>query len=140
MKMREMLFCLWIIALLFGCANQDSQPRNVPEKEMRSLQKIYIDEVQPQHAVRTEETLQLTISGNLPSPAYEFERFDVKVSGDTIEITPLANYDSDKMVAQVLVPFEKVCDVTDLAPGAYKIKVHGRGDTVVSATSVEVKK
>ena len=109
-------------------------------KDSDTLEKIYIDKVDSDQSISEAEKLQVRVSGNLPSPAYTFERFDVKVKGKVVEIIPLAKFDADKMVVQVLVPFQEVCLVENLKPGTYNIQVHGGGDTVVKAKSIHVKK
>ncbi|MFQ5641869.1 MAG: hypothetical protein ACE5IR_28165 [bacterium] len=95
------------------------------------LQKIYLNKIDPADIVSEPKKFEVTITGNLPSPAYTFERFDVKVTGNVIEVTPLAKYDPDKMVAQMLVSFNSVCTVENLKPGTYEMKVYGRDKTVV---------
>ncbi|MFQ5602900.1 MAG: hypothetical protein ACE5HS_06485 [bacterium] len=125
-----------LVLLSAGCtAFNKSSPS---EKEHSMLQKIYIDSVDSKAVVLKDEVLEVKIKGNLPSPAYTFERFDIEVRGKTIEISPLARHDANKMVIQVLVPFEEVCRVDNLKPGIYEIKVNGRGDTAVSKSQVRV--
>lgn len=108
--------------------------------ERRSdLQKIYVDAVEAPQAVVAGDRFSVKVQGNLPNPAYMFERFDVAVKNDVIEITPLAKHDPEKIVIQVLVPFEEVCEVKNLKPGTYQIKVIGRSEPVVAQQRIEVK-
>ena len=128
------------LVLLFAMLNCTTSKNGVPMQDSERLEKIYVDKVDSGPNISEAEKLQVNVSGNLPSPAYTFERFDVKVKGKVVEIIPLAKFDADKMVVQVLVPFQEVCSVENLKPGTYNIQVHGRGDTVVKAESIHVKK
>ena len=128
-----------LIALFAICNCTTSQNSGAVQYSDR-LEKVYVDKVDSDQSISEAEKLQVHISGNLPSPAYTFERFDVKLKGKAIEITPLAKFDATKMVVQVLVPFQEVCSVKNLKPGTYSIQVRGRGDTVVKAESIQVKK
>ncbi|MCH8954075.1 hypothetical protein IIA28_01965 [candidate division KSB1 bacterium] len=128
------------LVVLFAMLNCTTSKNGVPMQDSERLEKIYVDKVDSGPSISEAEKLQVSVSGNLPSPAYTFERFDVKVKGKVVEIIPLAKFDADKMVVQVLVPFQEVCSVENLKPGTYNIQVHGRGDTVVKAESIHVKK
>ncbi len=125
---------------LFAISNCTTFKNDVPMQDSERLKKIYVDKVDSEPSISETEKLQVNISGNLPSPAYTFERFDVKVKGKVVEIIPLAKFDADKMVVQVLVPFQEVCLVGNLKPGTYNIQVHGRGDLVIKAGSIQVTK
>jgi hypothetical protein len=102
------------------------------------LQTIYVDTVAPETNVVKGGELKVKIEGNLPNPAYAFDRFDVEVKGNVIEITPLAKHESGKIVMQVLVPFEHICEVKNLKAGTYEIRVVSRGEPVVSKEKVRV--
>ena len=132
--------CMISLIVLSAMLNCTTSKNGVPVKDSNTLEKIYVDKVDSEQSISEAEKLQVNVSGNLPSPAYVFERFDVKVKGKVIEIIPLAKFDADKMVVQVLVPFQEVCSVENLKPGTYNIQVHGRGDTVVKAESIQVRK
>jgi len=125
---------------LFAISNCTTSKNDVQMQDSKRLKKIYVDKVDSEPSISETEKLQVNISGNLPSPAYTFERFDVKVKGKVVEIIPLAKFDADKMVVQVLVPFQEVCLVGNLKPGTYNIQVHGRGDLVIKAGSIQVTK
>jgi hypothetical protein len=137
---RKLNIGLIFLVILLAMLNCTTSKNGVPVKDSDTLEKIYIDKVDSDQSISEAEKLQVKVSGNLPSPAYTFERFDVKVKGKVVEIIPLAKFDADKMVVQVLVPFQEVCLVENLKPGTYNIQVHGRGDTVVKAESIHVKK
>ena len=99
---------------------------------------VYVDRIEPAASSFTTENVRLKISGNLPSPAYKFDRFDIRINGSIIEVTPLATLDKSAMAAQVLVPFEQICEVDNLKPGRYEIKVYGRGGSLISGTTIQV--
>ncbi len=128
------------LVILFVMLNCTTSKNGVPMQDSDNLEKIYVDKVDSDQSISEAKKLHVNVSGNLPSPAYTFERFDVKVKGKVVEIIPLAKFDADKMVIQVLVPFQEVCSVENLKAGTYNIQVHGRGDTVVKAESIQVKK
>ncbi len=127
---RKILFvsvCFVIMISLIQCT---SGKNDIPMQEPTPLQKIYVGNVSSEGIVQEPGKLIMKISGNLPSPAYQFERFSVHVKGKVVEITPLATYDRTKMAAQVLVPFQEICKVENLRPGKYDIKILGRSKTV----------
>jgi len=128
------------LVALFAISNCTTSKNDVPMQDSERLEKIYVDKVDSEPSISETEKLQVNVSGNLPSPAYTFERFDVKVKGKVVEIIPLAKFDADKMVIQVLVPFHEVCSVGNLKSGTYNIQVYGRGDLVIKAGSIQVTK
>lgn len=132
----SILFILVFSGVWFlNCAHKNGAPM----EKKSNLQKVYVEAIKPQSVtVTSSDLLKIKVEGNLPNPAYSFERFDVVVKEDVIEITPLAKHDADKIVMQVLVPFEEVCEVKNLKPGTYEIKVVSRSDTVVSKEKVRV--
>lgn len=136
----KIAFNLLLVTTLVMTGSCTSAKNGTPTADSGMLEKIYVDEVDSKGAVARTEKLELTIKGNLPSPAYTFERFDVKVDGKTITVTPLAKHDSSKLVAQVLVPFDNVCTVENLKAGTYEVRVYGRGDKVVRFKKIKVKR
>ena len=117
--------CAIAAALVFShCSAQKNQP---PTQDSSTMQRIYVDSFDCRELISKNETLEVRIQGNLPSPAYTFSRFDLKVTDGVIQITPLASYNPDKMVAQMLVPFEETCTVENLQAGGYEVRVIGRG-------------
>ncbi len=132
---------LILILALAACSNHHSQaraPGDNPDGKSTLSKRIYINSVTLVKSHPDTPAIEVRISGNLPSPAYTFDRFDVSVQGKKLVITPLATYDAERMAAQVLVPFERVCKLPPLESGAYEIEVHGRGDAVVRGESIEV--
>ncbi len=112
---------------------------SAPSEGKTKLQKIYVDSFDSETVVSKSDQLEVKVRGNLPSPAYTFERFDVQVKGKVIEIAPLAKFDADKIAMQVLIPFEKTCLVKNLKPGTYEIKVIGRGESILSRKNIQVR-
>lgn len=132
-----------ILLMTMACTSNNNK---VPPEEAKmasakakgNLQKIYVEEAEPQQMISSNEEIQVNVRGNLPSPAYTFDHFDIKVQGTVVQITPLAKYDSTKMAAQVLVPFDSVCTVKNLKPGDYQIVVDGRSREVKLTRKVKV--
>ncbi|NIS26871.1 hypothetical protein GWN90_23265 [candidate division KSB1 bacterium] len=120
-----------------GCTSH----KNGAPKERKAVQhKIYFESIESEKTVSEQETVEVTVKGNLPSPAYSLEGFDVNVKNELIEITPIVKHDSSKMVAQVLVPFEEVCRVGKLEPGNYQIQIMGPQEEVEVQKSLKVSK
>ncbi len=135
-KILKLSIILFLGVAFINCAHKNGAPM----ERTTNLQKVYVEAVEPQPVIATGDHLNVKVQGNLPNPAYTFDRFDVVVKNGVIEITPLAKHDTDKIVMQVLVPFEQVCEVKNLKPGKYEIKVIGRSEAVVSKERIEVKK
>lgn len=125
---------IMFVTIFLGCT---ASKKEVP-LEKGVLQKIYVAGAETKHVIKKTEVLEINVRGNLPTPAYTFDHFDIQVKGNVIEITPLAKYDSNKIVTQVLVPFEKVCKVRNLKPGTYEIKVNGRSEAIKAKQKVQV--
>ncbi len=109
-----------LLVLMAGCGPHNSMP--TPKRASH----LYVEEVAVPEVATQEQAVQVAIQGNLPSPAYSFERFQVEVKDNLIEITPVVAYDSTKLAAQVLVPFEQVCEVGKLKPGEYQVRIVGK--------------
>ncbi len=125
----------WGLVFFIGC----TASKNQAPTEKNMLHKIYVETVESENLISKTEELEVMVRGNLPSPAYTFDHFDVEVKGNVIEITPLAKHDPNKIVTQVLVPFEEVCKVKNLKPGTYQVLVNSRVETVKAKSPVEVK-
>lgn len=116
---------LALISIPLGCS---SHKNNGPAQRETMRHKIYVESIVSKEIVSDLDEVEVKVKGNLPSPAYTFERFKVNVQGKIIEITPLVQYDASKMAAQVLVPFEEVCRIGKLEPGKYEIQIVGEGE------------
>lgn len=136
-KKIKFLFLGLTLLGLFGCGASKSE---APKMKSDAASQVYIENVACGETITAGQELAVTVSGSLPSPAYSFERFEVKVKKDVIEITPIANYSPDKLVAQVLVPFEEVCKVQNLKPGTYSLQVNSRTEPLIKKEHIKVKK
>jgi hypothetical protein len=72
----------------------------------------------------------LQVSGHLPNPAYKLDHIAVNVRGKVIEVTPLAQHDPKKIVAQILVPFTDSVEVEVPEAGEYTVRLLSRSPTV----------
>lgn len=129
------VFILSIALIFINCTAR----KNASSSEKTMLQKIYVEEIDSTNVITKAKELEVIVRGNLPSPAYSFDGFDVQIRGTVIEITPLAKYDTDKIAAQVLVPFEEVCSIKNLKPGIYEVKVNGRARSVKVKKTIQIK-
>ncbi len=121
----------------FACSKYNGKPQSVGERRMNP--RIYVDEVRSVNTISVSDNLAIEVSGNLPSPAYTLNSFDIKVKGEYIEITPVTEFNSEVMAAQVLVPFQKTVNVQNLKPGKYKIKVISGEALIFEGKQVQVK-
>ncbi len=138
---RSLSWVVWLgIIYLIGaafvfvsCGRYDNMraPSSGGESD-KARKSVYVESVVAPALVSQSHELEISVSGNLPSPAYSFSGFDVDVRDGVIEITPLADFDEAKMAAQVLVPFDRVCIVKDLRPGSYEVRVVGRTGEIQS--------
>jgi hypothetical protein len=127
---------------LFGCGTSKTSERagSFTSKETLmshgNLQKVYVDA--PPAAVKIvgrKATIQ--VSGHLPNPAYKLDHLAVNVRGKVIEVTPLAQHDPGKIVAQMLVPFTDSVEVEVPEAGEYTVRVLGRSQTVEAKLKVK---
>lgn len=131
-----LIWSVLLLGILIGCGTSKNGAPAMEDK----TQQIYVDDATCGQTISAGDDLEVTVSGNLPSPAYTFDRFDVKVKDGVIEITPVADYHPDKLVAQVLVPFEEVCRVENLKPGTYDLKINSRAGPLLKKGHVRVQK
>ncbi len=120
-----------------ACSKYNGKPQSIGKSKVKS--RVFVDNVQSAQTINASENLTIEVSGNLPSPAHSLKGFDVKVDGKFIEITPVTEFNSSVMAAQVLVPFQKTVTVENLKPGKYKVKVISGSDMVFEGKQVEVK-
>lgn len=107
------------------------------EARPQSLQKVYVEPAAAATTAMAGEELVLTVSGNLPSPAYKLERVEVQMKGNVVELIPLASVDRRKMAAQGLAPFEQSVKIKLPAAGEYLIRVVGRNENRESTITVK---
>jgi len=134
------ILLLFLISILFSCSARLEQPgANKNPGDAHTKHRVYISEKGDQGIVVKRRELRLLVKGSLPSPAYSFEKFNVKIEDNLVIITPIASYKPGNFVAQMLVPFQQVCVVPDLKAGRYKIQVLGRGEAMVDYGSFWIK-
>jgi hypothetical protein len=127
---------LVLVCVLLACGSPGNR-QSAPDNPADHLQSIYVDESEiDRQGTAESRTLRILVKGSLPSPAYEFRKFDITVNKDTVIVTPLAKSDNKRMAAQVLIPFSEVCLVSGLDPGTYHVKVAGRGQSVYLGTTL----
>lgn len=102
----------------------------------RSLQQVYI-EAPPQTIKIVGRKVTIQVSGHLPNPAYKLDHLAVNVRGKAIEVTPLAQHDPGKIVAQMLVPFTDSVEVEVPEAGEYTVRVLGRSQSYESKIKVK---
>jgi ADP-ribose pyrophosphatase YjhB (NUDIX family) len=102
--------------------------KNAAPVTPRDLHKVYIDEQSVQVQI-TGRKATIRVSGNLPNPAYKLDHVAITLQDKVIEVTPLAQYDPEKIVAQVLVPFTDTVEVEVPKAGNYAVRVLGRTQT-----------
>jgi hypothetical protein len=126
---------------LLGCGlfktSERAEPfRNKDKQVSRSnLQQVYVD-APPAIAKIVGRKATIQVSGHLPNPAYKLDHLAVSVRGKIIEVTPLAQHDPGKIVAQMLVPFTDSIEVEVPEPGEYTVRVLGRSQTVEAKLKV----
>lgn len=138
--MWKILLSYVVLALGLGCAPTVDvvEDSNVED----ALHRVEVEDV---NVTNNDEAVVVEVTGNLPSSAYSFDRFDINVDmeNNSIEITPLAKSNGDGPVAQTppstqaLVAFEEVCRIESLKPGIYELRVIGLNNSGQTVT-VEV--
>ena len=101
-----------------------------------NLQQVYVD-APPAVAKIVGRKATIQVSGHLPNPAYTLDHLAVNVRGKIIEVTPLAQRDPGKIVAQMLVPFTDSVEVEVPEAGEYTVRVLGRSQTVETKLKVQ---
>ena len=120
-----------VFCFLFGCGlfktseRANSSPNKETPMSRSDLQQVYID-APPQTVKISGRKVTIQVSGHLPNPAYQLDHLAVEVRGKIIEVTPLAQHDPNKIVAQMLVPFTDSVEVEVPEAGEYTVRVLGR--------------
>jgi hypothetical protein len=126
---------------LLGCGlfktSERAEPFPNKEKQMSqgNLQQVYV-EAPPGAAKIVGRKATIRVSGHLPNPAYKLDHLSVNVRGKVIEVTPLAQHDPGKIVAQMLVPFTDSVEVEVPEAGEYTVRVLGRSQAVEAKIKV----
>ena len=134
-KVSVVYILLALLPTTFFLTQCKSHQEGTVKEDKTMLRKIYVDKAEVLDSAEKDDVLKVRVIGNLPSPAYSFATFDVKIDGNVIEITPLAKKITNDMVAQVLVPFDEICRVDNLKKGSYQLKIHCHGDRVLEYTT-----
>lgn len=129
---------LAICCVLTACSNEKMReaPGSGGEKSMRATEKVYISSAAILPGVTANNEIQVKIKGNLPSPAYKIQKYDISVKGPKIEITPLAHFDKNIVAIQMLVAFEDTVTVRLKTLGTHFLRVNGRSNTVTTETVI----
>jgi hypothetical protein len=114
-----------IIAAIFAVcrpAGENVHQSEVSMQRASELQKAVVDSFA---VVDSEKVgaVDILLAGQLPSPAYNIERVDVKRRGKVIEITPWMRYDPNKIVIMVTVPYSQRVSLGNLGEQTYTVRV-----------------
>jgi hypothetical protein len=130
-----------IFFFLLGCGlfktseRADSSTNEETPMSRGNLQQVYVD-APPQTVKISGRKVTIQVSGHLPNPAYKLDHLAVNLRGKVIEVTPLAQHDPEKIVAQMLVPFTDSVEVDVPEAGEYTVRVLGRSQTVETKLKV----
>lgn len=113
-----------IVAL--GCAHA---PKQKEGESVADRQPVYVESVRAPSTVKAGEPLELTIEGNLPTPAWRVDDVQVERSGQTVTVTVWARLVDKGVSIQVLEPITQKVTVPDLPAGQWTVRVKGHGDT-----------
>jgi hypothetical protein len=112
-----------VVAL--GCAFSSKDAEAQPGER----QPVYVDDIQAPASVKAGATVEVTVNGNLPTPAWEIENVEVKKDDHTVTIVLWGRLTTSNPGIQVLQPFTRKVPVPGLSPGTWVIEVLGFGDT-----------
>lgn len=112
-----------IVAL--GCAFSAKEAKGGPADR----QPVYIDDVSAPASAAAGTDVTVTVSGNLPTPAWEITDVEVKKDAGHVTITIWGVLKDDRPGIQVLQPFSRAVPVEGLEPGNWTIEVVGHGGT-----------
>ncbi len=128
-----MSYFLTIIVVMFGvsCSPETAKEGAVAEASMaEGKEKVYLTDFDLPEKIEGKKEIEVTLTGNLPSPAYKLEKIDVKVSGKTIKITPLASFNPDIVAIQMLVKFEEKFTISVEKYGVYQVRCFARDKVI----------
>ncbi len=116
----EYLAFLLIVLGISSCASKKAQS----DMEIKALQSISIDSVKVTEMIPDKGEIVISIKGVLPNPAYEIQKIETRIDKGKIQIIPHVYHDLNKVVIQMMIPFEKKVVVAGLVKKKkYEIRV-----------------
>lgn len=108
------------VFLLASCASKKAQS----DMKIKASQNISIDSVKVIETIPDKGQIVISIKGVLPNPAYEIQKIETRIDKGKIQIIPHVYHDPNKVVIQLMIPFEKKVVVSGLVKKKkYEIKV-----------------
>jgi len=109
-----------VVLGISSCASEKAQS----DMEIKALQNISVDSVKVIEMIPDKGQIVVSIKGVLPNPAYEIQKIDTRIDKGKIQIFPHVYHDPNKVVIQMMIPFEKKVVVSGLLKKKkYEIRV-----------------
>lgn len=96
---------LFLIAVLtaFACHSNNT----LPEEDRMETKNYSLESFEVVEKSGTEKKAIFLLKGYLPNPAYSLRDVKIERQGEKVVVVPEIDYDPNKVVIQVAVPFEK---------------------------------
>ena len=126
--MKKLIATLVGALVAVGCAQGAAKEKGRDGSPERR-QPVYIDAVKAPAEIQSGKTLEVTVDGNLPTPAWKIADVEIKKEGSTVRIVIWGELEDEGPTIQMLEPFTRKVEVKDLTPGQWTVVVSGHGDT-----------
>lgn len=118
-RIKHLAIFLVLLGIL-SCASEKAQS----DMEIKSLQGVSVDSVKVIEMMPDKGEIVISIKGILPNPAYEIKKIETRIDKGKIQIIPHVYHDPNKVVIQMMIPYEKKVVVSGLKKKKkYEIKV-----------------
>lgn len=102
----------------------------------RIVRPFYLDSIELPETVAAGQPVPFTVHVNMPSPAYRFDRWEIRVEGSTVIVRPIGTRSADP-VAAVVVPAQFTGELPGMEPGERVIRFEAIGEPVERTLRVQ---
>ena len=94
-----------------------------------NIEPVYVDEISLPATAAAGQPVPFTVKANFPSPAYTFEKWEIRPDGARIVVRPVGSKVGTP-VAAVIVPVSLDGSIPGLSPGDYTVRFEAIGEPV----------
>lgn len=102
----------------------------------RNTEPVFVEEISLPATAAAGQPVPFTVKANFPSPAYTFEKWEIRPDGARIVVRPVGSKVGTP-VAAVIVPVSLEGSIPGLSPGEYVVRFEAIGEPVEKNLTVQ---
>lgn len=102
----------------------------------RNIEPVFVEEITLPVSVSPNQPVSFSVKASFPSPAYTFEKWEIRRDGTRVTVRPVGSRTPDP-VAAVVVPVELEGNLPGLDPGDYVVRFEAIGEPVERVLKVQ---